>query len=81
MAASKPIRYIKRVAPSPVDFSFPDQTGTEGIATSVDILEEPSAVQVQLTSALPVGSKFGPQEVITCRCSTRKNKCCKPQWL
>lgn len=71
MAASKSICYIKGVAPSPVDVSFTNQTGTKRIAASVDIMEESSTVQVQLTSAFPVGSIFGPQEVITCRCSTR----------
>lgn len=73
MAASKSICYIKGVAPPPVDVSFTNQTGTKRIAASVDIMEEPSTVQVQLTSAFPVGSIFGPQDVISRRCSMRTN--------
>lgn len=72
MAASKSICYIKGIAPSPVGVSFTNQTGTKRIAASVD-MEAPSTVQVQLTSAFPVGSILGPQEVITCRCSRGTN--------
>lgn len=63
MAATEAVCYVEGVTPSSVSFSFTHQAGTKRVAASVDIMD--CTVQVQLACAFPVGSKFGPQKVIT----------------
>ena len=72
MATTKSVGYIQGVTPTSVGFSFTHQAGTKGVAASVDIMKQTTTVQVQLACAFPVGSKLGPQEVITGRGSVKK---------
>lgn len=72
MAATEAVCYVEGVTPTSVGFSFTYQAGTKRVAASVDIMEQAATVQVQLACAFPVGSKFGPQEVITGRGSVNK---------
>lgn len=67
MATTESISYIEGVAPASVAFSFTHQAGTQRVAASVDMMQQTAAVHVQLAGAFPVGSKLGPQKVITGR--------------
>lgn len=67
MATTKSVCYVEGVAPTSVCFSFPHQAGAEGAAAVMDVMEQATAVQIQLPGAFPVGSKLGPQQMITCR--------------
>lgn len=71
MATTKSVCYVKGVTPTSVRFSFTHQAGAEGVAASMDVMEQTTTVQVQLPCAFPVGSKFRPQQVITRRGSVR----------
>lgn len=65
MAAAKAVGHVQGVAPASVGLSLAHETGPERVAASVDLMQQAAAAQVQLASALPVGGKFGAQEMIT----------------
>lgn len=67
MAATEAVGDVQGVAPTPVILSFTHEAGPQGVAASVDMLKQATTAQIQLACAFPVGSKFGPQEVITSR--------------
>lgn len=67
MAATEAVGDVQGVAPTSVILSFTHEAGPQRVAASVDMMEQAATAQVQLACAFPVGSKFGPQEVITSR--------------
>lgn len=79
MVAAEAVGHVQGVAPASVGLSLAHETGPEGVAASVDVMQQAAAAQVQLAGALPVGGKFGAQEMITSRGPLKKNKTRKKQ--